>query len=185
MIEAASNPYVVATNGTASASGPAAWQLTDPTNPWFGLGGEIGDGCTGLVTPSDGHAVTRVWSDAAASAGDDPRVPAGAPMFGAAPAVAIAAGATVRVQITGWSAGRVDPWRLAAASGPFVTSGFVPIASVDPDVVDDATAATLSISAPAGTPSGSTGIVFLAPEPAGTPLALSSRRIWPVLVTVP
>jgi hypothetical protein len=77
LAEAATDPLFVTS---------AAYSSLDEAHAfWMELtgGGEIGDLCEqDLVTPPDvGYAVQRLWSNAAASAGHDPCVPAVAPAY--------------------------------------------------------------------------------------------------------
>jgi hypothetical protein len=77
LAEAATDPLYVTSSAYSSVDEPHAF--------WMELtgGGEIGDLCEqDLVTPPDvGYAVQRIWSNAAASAGHDPCVPAVAPAY--------------------------------------------------------------------------------------------------------
>src|SRR5262249_11272121 len=149
IIEAATDPYVVASNGTATASGPAAWEMTDLTNPWFAFGGEIGDACTEQALAVDGYTVTRVWSNTAATAGLDPGVPSSEPFFGVYPAddhPIVAAGKTTTITLAGFSSERVGPWAVHAATGPFVTSAFEPSAMLASDSFDNASTGSLTVS---------------------------------------
>ncbi len=70
--EAATDPF--------SGSG---WFITDATLDTLYSGGEIGDLCDGHPTRVDGHYVTELWSNSAASADQRPCVPAPpGPMYG-------------------------------------------------------------------------------------------------------
>jgi hypothetical protein len=77
LAEAATDPLFL--------TSPAYAAVDDAHAFWMELtgGGEVGDLCEqDLVTPPDvGYAVQRIWSNAAASAGHDPCVPAVAPAY--------------------------------------------------------------------------------------------------------
>ena len=185
--EAVTDPFIVGTNGTALAAGPIGWELRDQSNPWFGLGGELADGCTARNVVQDGFTVQRIWSNQAATAGADPCVPAVPPMYGTAPpsdaAIRVAAGQQTTVTLTGWSDGPAPAWMIHADAAPFITSSFVPTASVDTTRLTNGATATLTIGAPAGTPSGSKGYVFVVSRASGEVDA--NWSVWPLLVTVP
>jgi hypothetical protein len=187
IFEAVTDPYLVATNGSALATGPAAWDLQDRTNPWLGLGGELGDACTAHCVRDAGFTVQRIWSNAAALAGDDPCVPAVEPAFGVAPvqdaAVMVAAGSSAQVPVVGWASAPAAPWQVNAYAAPFVTSSFVPTASLDPEALDNGATGTLVVSVPTGTSVGAQGYVFLTSQAAnGAARAYSGWQVWPLLV---
>ncbi|HEX8795608.1 MAG TPA: hypothetical protein VF765_31880 [Polyangiaceae bacterium] len=191
IVEAASDPYTVATDGTNVVSGPSAWRITDTSNPWSAFGGEIGDACTSRCVRESGFTVQRIWSNQAASQGQDPCVPAVAPYFGTSPTgsgvVTVSAGSSAQVPLVGWSAAPGITWKLLPDTGPYITSQFVPGAQSQPASLSNGTTGTLTVSAVAGTPSGSRGIVFLSSSPSPTPAALAyaNRTLWPVMVEVP
>jgi hypothetical protein len=71
LIAAATDPFPAANPG---------WQLRERTSPWLALGDEVADLCRrggdeSETTLIDGLLVPRSWSNAAATAGQDPCVP--------------------------------------------------------------------------------------------------------------
>jgi hypothetical protein len=191
IIEGASDPYTVATDGSSVVGGPSAWHMTDETNPWWSLGGEIGDGCTSHCVRDSGFTVQRIWSNRAAAQGSQPCLPAVAPDFAVSPTgdgpVTVAAGASVQIPLVGWSDAPIASWKVVATSGPYVTSMFEPVVDAQPSLFDNGTPGTLTVSVPTGIPSGSRGVVFIESVPAttGGGLAYGSWGIWPVIVEVP
>ncbi|HEY5243945.1 MAG TPA: hypothetical protein VIJ22_20830 [Polyangiaceae bacterium] len=191
IIEGASDPYTVATDGSAVAGGPSAWHMTDETNPWWSLGGEIGDACTSHCVHDSGFTVQRIWSNRAASQGAEPCLPAVDPEFGVSPTadapITVAAGQSAQVPLVGWSTTPIASWKGVATSGPYVTSDFEPMVVTQPELFGNGTPGTLTVTVPAGTPSGSHGVVFIEAVPASSPggVAYGSWGIWPVIVDVP
>jgi hypothetical protein len=58
---------------------------------------------------------------------------------------------------------------------------------MEPELFGNGTPGMLTVTVPAGTPSGSHGVVFIEAVPASSPgaLAYGSWGIWPVIVDVP
>jgi hypothetical protein len=132
MVEVATDPFPV--------SNPAYLQVDDAHFYWTEVlgGSELGDMCTrasGAVVQAEDmpYAVQRTWSNAAASAGHDPCVPApsGQPYFDAAPAldvvttlvsgtqvkasgVHVSVGQSATVQVRLFSDGPTGPWTVSA-----------------------------------------------------------------------
>jgi hypothetical protein len=191
IIEGASDPYTVATDGTSVVAGPSAWRMNDQTNPWWAFGGEIGDACTSHCVKDSGFTVQRIWSNRAAAQGGEPCLPVVQPDFGVSPMsdapVSVAAGSSASVPLVGWSSTDISPWKVKATSGPFVTGNFEPTVSAQPSLFGNATAGTLTLTVPPGTPSGSRGIVFIESVPTSAPqgVAFGSWGLWPVIVDVP
>jgi hypothetical protein len=191
IMEGSSDPYTVATDGTSVAAGPSAWHMADQNDPWWTIGGEIGDACTSHCVHDGGFTVQRIWSNRAAAQGGEPCLPAVDPHFGVSPMadapVTVAAGSSAQVPLVGWSSAPLSAWKVAATSGPFVTSNFEPTVAIQPGQFANGTAGTLTVTVPAGTPSGGKGVVFIESVPASAPqgLAFANWGLWPVLVEVP
>ena len=62
----------------------------------------------------------------------------------------------------------------------------MPGADAQPATFANGTTGTLTVSVPAGTPSGARGVVFLASQPARTSgaAAYGPRMLWPLFVDV-
>lgn len=89
-----SHELIEAVTDPEFSNGPAYQTIDDAHVAWqqYLIGGETGDTCEqqpGIfwLDPGLGHTVQRTWSNAAAAAGHDPCVPAGAPYIGAFPRV--------------------------------------------------------------------------------------------------
>jgi hypothetical protein len=119
LIEAATDP--IPTNHPG-------YQLADRTSPWFALGVEVGDLCErsdATGTWNDGRIVAqRIWSNAAAAAGQDPCIPGGAsPYYNMRPGIRsvprIRPGGHQLIPLTSWlpHADPGFPWRLEADPG--------------------------------------------------------------------
>lgn len=137
--------------------------------PWVyapAFPGEVGDLCAWTVTTEAGFMFTRVWSNAAAAAGDDPCIPAlGTPYVSAGTTqgwYTIAPGQTLQVPVTGWaSSSNAGAWQtysyadydpkseFTVAPNTFVTLG---VGSTIP----------LSVTAPATAVSGDFVVVDVA-----------------------
>src|SRR5262249_35060375 len=71
--------------------------------------------------------------------------------------IVISAGSTSQLPLVGWSSEPVDAWKVRAATEPYVTTGIVPSATIDPDHFNNATAGSLRITVPGETPAGNKG----------------------------
>lgn len=166
-----------------------AWVLTDATNPWSALDGEVADFCELLTTTEGGHALQRVWSNSAAKANDrDPCIPApSAPFYNATATPAavqtVAAGQSVTFAIKGWSSAATSSWMISADA---ISSPLAGGASFDPKPMLDATMlqngqeAHLTLSVPAGTASKASALVFLTSS-----RSLTDFSSWPIVINVP
>ncbi len=159
-----------------------AFELTDGSNPWTSMGSEVGDLCWGrLAAEGPGYTLQRAWSDAAASAGDDPciPVPAGSVPFGvtASPSIlqTITVGVPLKFTVTGWSRGPVADWPIEASGW---VGDYEIDASLDRETLNNGETATLTVTIPDAQPSGTFGAVLLrASGPADDPA-------WPVTFVV-
>ncbi len=165
-----------------SATDPdgSGWALPVPSAmPWLDdvwrsfiapdIGAEVADLCPGTQIREGKYAYERVWSNAAAATGGDPCIPVIAdPYFnvvGPAGWQKVAAGGQVAVPLVAWSTAPMGDWTLDrdvnTASDPpgALRAGLDAARSATVDgmsypVVNDREVATLTITAPPGTPSG-------------------------------
>lgn len=173
LIEATTDPLY---DPTASApTSTAGYQILDPTNPFFALGGAVAElcmvpGCPAcpvppVVDPATGYLTARVWSNAAAAADDqqpcNPSWTQG--YFNVSPSPntpqVVAAGASVTFSLTGWSAEQTTPpWTIEVAPSG---QGFVPGLSFTEDTIQSGQTVALTVTVPAGTPSGTQAVVYV------------------------
>jgi hypothetical protein len=197
ILEAATDPYYTLNRG--------AWANVDSAHLAFELifGGEIADLCLNSVpvfyTPPDlPYMVQRVWSNAAASAGQDPCVPppdGGEPFFQVQPelngstslnfdgtavhteGIALTQGQSATVTLDLYSAAPTDgPWslRVVQLSDGLVASSLDHTSGVNGDHVH----LTLTLQLP-GNFQGEAGLGAI-----GIESQLGSRKqIWPILIT--
>jgi hypothetical protein len=154
IIEAAADPFPFTDTG---------WALLDVGDPWpLALNEEIGDLCQFI--PSivvDGHHVPRIWSNTAAMAGD-PCVPAAPPPYfnasvSPSQVVSVAAGQSADFTVEAWSTAPLAPWTLqTVAYGDFNATP-----KLGATQIANGGTTTLTLSVPAGTPSGKAGLVLL------------------------
>lgn len=158
LVAAATDPYRL--------SQPA--YLLDSSNPWFPWENQVAYMCD-FMPPvvESGYSLPPIWSNAQAAAGTWPCVPApSGPYFNTsvAPDVtqSVAAGKSITIPVTGWSTAAVPDWTVTAQA---IGNGFTPTASfgasASTNAMNNGTTATLTVSVPAGTPSGSLGVVNL------------------------
>ena len=109
IIEAATDPFPKA----------PAYTITDPSNPWHYLDGEVGDLCVFKTMVESGFEVQRIWSNSVAASGNaDPCQPnpSGAPFYGTSTtspsAIAIAAGQSAAITVTAWSSAPLGAWKV-------------------------------------------------------------------------
>jgi hypothetical protein len=180
LMEAATDPF---------PSTKPAWVLTDATNPWSALDGEVADFCELETTSEGGYSLQQIWSNSAAKANDrDPCIPAPATPFynaTATPATvqSVAAGQSFTFEIKGWSSAAVAPWMLSADSFSSALGGgtsFDPKPTLDASTLGNGQSAHLTISVPAGTASQASALIFVTSS-----RSLTDFSIWPVVVTVP
>jgi len=161
LVEAATDPF------PDSAPG---YLITDMSNPWV-IEPEVADLCATLALDQSGHHVQRIWSNSAAAAGQQPCVPApsGAPyLTTSSPEVipAVMAGSSTTIELTGYATTTVADWSLDVSQ----EFGFDTAPLLGRSKLNDGQQTTLTLSVPAGTPSGSLGGVFLlSTEPGADP----------------
>ena len=175
IIEAATDPF----------DKPNAGYSMDPPlpNPWYAAGGnEDADLCQYEVDTMDGPwTVQRSWSTSAAAAGGSPCAPAVAGEIyfntSAAPDTVqkVAAGGSVTFTITGWSTAEKAAWKLKV--DPADVSDFDPGGTLSANAIQNGTTVTLTLTAPAGTPRGQVGAVYIASGAFG-------EHYWPVAIQV-
>jgi hypothetical protein len=149
-IEASTDPYPVTAPG---------YVITDSSQPWGGIGGEVGDLCTYLLPQwSEGPytALQRVYSNASAKAGGSPCIPTPEPYYGVdvepQTYVAIAPGAMKTFDVTGWSTAPVAPWAMTTSSYA-VQGSAAPTLSLGTSLLQNGATTTLTVTMPAGTAS--------------------------------
>jgi hypothetical protein len=169
LIEAVTDPY------------GDGFYLTDPQNPRSIFEGEIADYCVGNTTEEAGFTATRVWSNRAAAMGLDPCQPAPpVPYFNvsAAAKVEVPTGGSATFSVTGWSTAERAPWDLVV--GGWLLSAFDPMAKLSGSRLNNGDMLTVTVSSPAGTPSGTRGsLMFYSYDKQSGPYAT-----WPVLLEV-
>ena len=151
LIEASTDP-LPNSNPTYIFGRDTAWQET---------GGEVGDVCDAQVI-RDGHALTRVWSNAAALAGTDPCIPTDTAYFSVQQTptlVGVAPGATATFQITGWSLTPTDDWAVYGLPGVYTGIDLKP--AVDVAKLGNGMTAQITITAPVNAQSGTSTVLLL------------------------
>lgn len=180
LMEAATDPFPMT---------KPAWVLTEPTNPWSALDGEVADLCELLTTTEGGYSLQQVWSNSAAKANDrDPCIPAPSRPFynaTATPATvqSVAAGQSFTFELKGWSSAPASPWMLSAdaISSPLAGgTSFDPKPTLDVTTLNNGQSAHLTITVPAGTASKASTLIIVTSS-----RSLTDFSIWPVVVTVP
>jgi hypothetical protein len=162
-----------------------AWVITDTSNPWTFLDGEVADFCEGYDTTEGGYTLTRIWSNTAANAGDrDPCIPAPpVPYYNVTTTPStvqtIAAGQSVTFEIEAWASAQVPPWMLSASAlgGGLAAGSFKPQLSLDVDSIGPGQTAHLTVTVPSGTASQSSALIFI-----GSSASRTGYNFWPVAV---
>jgi hypothetical protein len=162
-----------------------AWVLTDMSNPWSYLDGEVGDFCEGYDTTEAGYTLTRIWSNTAAMAGDrDPCIPApSTPYYNvtATPSTVqtIAAGQSATFALQAWASAPVPPWTLSAStlSGGLAGGSFMPQLSLDVTTIGPGQTAHLTVTVPSGTAAQSSALIFV-----GSSASVTGYNYWPVAI---
>jgi hypothetical protein len=165
---AASHEIIEAATDAFPITQPAYQLVADPSSAWysfFQFEVEIGDLCEipAIAATETGHVAQRIWSNAAAAAGDDPCVPADPTMpyynTSATPnATAHAApGATVDFQLQGWSVAPVADWTLLTD----VLGSLAATTSVSPMTMNNGGTATLHVTVPANAVAGTSARIIL------------------------
>jgi hypothetical protein len=178
LIEGATDPYDPPNDGYyTDAQAPDPWMLV-------GLAGEVGDLCDGeTLIPSGTFAVQRIWSNVAAASGKAPCIPydPDGEWFdvSAEPSTmpTIPAGGSATFTLTGWSTSAVPDWTLQtfAADLSDLTDAQL-AAQLSSTTINNGKQVTLTLHAPAGTPGGKRGGVYV--------MSGSQQRPWLVGFTV-
>jgi hypothetical protein len=157
IINAATNPYLPPRDG----------YYADPpkTDPWSLLRREIADLCEGEDPVADGnYRYPRVYSASAAAADQPPCAPArpgdswSDVSADPSPIQRVAPGGSVTFTLTGWSTSPQPPWQIrmrAPDSSDLRLDQMVP--SLSSDTINNSDTVTLTLVAPADSPSGTTG----------------------------
>lgn len=142
-------------------------------SPWLVAGAELADLCEYRFGPSafvreGGFVAARVWSNAAAALNDrDPCAPADlAVAYGSLSItpdeiVGVPAGSSTTFDVTAWTTARMPSLQVAALTSMATPGMFTPDAVLDHTSMNNGDHATLTVSAPFGTPSGYFGIVYV------------------------
>lgn len=167
VIEAATDPQPLTIPAFAFSTETPEW------SPWLFAGAEVADLCEyrsgpGAVARESGFVACLVWSNSAAMRNDqDPCVPADVaiPYGGIAisPDTAQLAGPgeTVRFDVVGWTTASIPSMGVAAFAAPSGDQSFVADVSLDATSLGNGTHATLAVTVPFGTPSGTYGLVYV------------------------
>lgn len=189
--EATSHEVIEAATDALPVSMPAwAYSQGGPDySPWLYVGSELADLCALRIGPSAAYregpwVATRMWSNAAAMAGDrDPCIPDSGQPYRAVSITPstiqfVAAGASMDFALDAWTTAPVADFTLyaAAAGGTFVPSSV----SIDRTTVNNGDHATLTVGVPAGTASGTYALVYVEVVTSGT-----EYDGFPVVVVVP
>ena len=115
LIEAATDPNYITTS--------PGWKISDPTSPWFGLDGEVGDQCEFLTTyyvdPTSTYYAQRIWSNSAALTNGSPCIPFPTVAADATPFFAesietglpvLSAGDSATFTVQAWSTSTAPTW---------------------------------------------------------------------------
>ena len=176
LIEALTDPYPESTS---------SYVISDYNSPWAGTGGEVGDLCLDQDYVENGYFLQRSWSNAAAMASQDPCIPAPTdevmydayPDMSAMDTLSMKAGQKTTVTFTGWSSAPTSDWHLDVF--PF-QGNFNPGASFDKSTLNNGQTATLTLSIPANTPSGSyTSLIVISGH------SMTDYHYWPLAVYIP
>jgi hypothetical protein len=171
-----------------------AYDIVDPSSPWNAIGGEVADLCSGQQIQEAGHTLQRIWSNASASDGGAPCIPALPEPFYSASATpttaqTVLAGSFIDFDIQLWSAAPVGAWNLNAAIAPTppclggVDAGVGPftpsLSFVQYTGVNNGESRALEVVVPSNAPSGSSAVILIASARSQTDYSL-----WPLLVVV-
>ena len=156
LMSAATDPYRL--------SNPA--YILPATSPWFPWDDQVGYMCDYMPpVVESGYSLPPVWSNANVRAGTWPCAPVQTGTYfnvSVSPDVTqtIAAGAAITVPVTGWSTASMPAWTVTATAA---CDGFTPTATLasGASTMNNGGATELTITVPAGTPSGSLGVVRL------------------------
>ncbi len=150
--------------------------------------GELADLCEYYaVSENNNYVAQRIWSNKAAAAGTQPCVPSfGEPYAAVSPSpdgvITLEPNQKIEITLSGWTDVPTQPFSINAENyGPsLLMATFNPTYSLSTDTLQNGQTAKLTISVPAGTPSGSVGQVVIY---AG--LSDDNFGYWPLLVAVP
>jgi hypothetical protein len=153
----ASHEFIEACTDPKPVTAPG-YLITDRSQPWGDIGGEVGDLCTYVLPQwSEGPytALQRVYSNASAMAGGPLCIPAPEADYGAdveprTPYQAITPGGTMTFDITGWSTAPIAPWTIVANSLA-VQGTAAPVLSLGSNALQNGQTTQLTVTMPAGT----------------------------------
>jgi hypothetical protein len=176
---AASHELMESVTDPFPKSAPAYETAPDNHDPWS-MFGELTDRCVGQYLRRSGYALARNWSNAAAARGEDPCAPApdGSVYYNVTartPKLHGAAGTTLDVPITGWSAAPVADFQVV----PYEVLGFDTMAQLGATQLNNGETTTLRLTIPAGLASGTRSWLELLIGPNDGDL-----RTFPMTVTV-
>lgn len=177
LLEAVTDPFPM--------SNPAYTSSNANVNGWIG---EVGDLCTFYAVQEGDFLAQRIWSNAAANAGQQPCVPApaDAPYVGVSTTTAdefltLAAGQSLSITLTGWSTVATQPFSVSIS--PYGTgllqNNFQPTLALGASLLSNGQTTTLTVGVPSGTPSGSYATVTLY-----SGLSDDNFEYWPLLLLV-
>jgi hypothetical protein len=167
---AASHEIIEAATDAFPITNPAYQVIADPTSGWyayFAFEVEVGDLCEipAIADMETGHVAQRIWSNAAAAAGNDPCIPTDptVPYFNtsASPTTIahVAAGATAQFQLQGWSVAPVANWTLSTDVP--TDSAFSPMITFGNMNMNNGGTTTMSITVPANATAGTSVPIIL------------------------
>ena len=192
LMEAASDPLGVdyIANGDPTVAG-YIFDLSDPSNPWLGIGDEIPDLCewTSFEDVDAGFWAQRIYSnsEAALSVGSPcVPVPPGEAFEGVSGPVytlAVSQGLSTTAYFNTWSSGPTADWCLEAfPQGGFYLGNGAILYLDGGATVNNGSAVALPIAVPAAPAAGQTGTVWMATEDCATQ---AIQSIWPLYVETP
>jgi len=199
LMEAATDPFGLAyfANGT----GADGYRIKDQSNPWFSIGDEVGDLCSGTSyqDPDAGFWAQRIWSNSAAqSATGSPcrPIPPGEVYYslsGATKSVLVSPGRSVDFTLTGWSSAATNAWCLAG--GPQAKPGYfnstIALVSGNASTINngDSLVVKLGVPSDAGPPppdvSGDVGLTYGATWFVSTDCDGGVVSNWPIQLVIP
>ena len=141
-----------------------ALSFVNSYSPWTIMGSESSDACENLGVSEGGWTLTRVWSNANASSGDDPCIPKpkNDVFYGvtATPAITqfVKPGKTLTYTLQAWSESPIANWKLQAFNynGPYN-----PKLTLSQTSVNNGDTVTLTFTIPANAKSGDFGTVLV------------------------
>ena len=171
LFEAASDPFPF--------TNPSFQYAPVPPDGWSFLGSELADACASSTFLQSGFVVQRIWSNNAARQSRDPCFPAsGAPYFSVSEptnAHTLAAGRSLVINLVAWSTAPVPDWPLVAAT---IAGDFDAVPMLSATTTNNGRRVSLTVSVPAGTPSGASAFVVVGSGNA-------AENLYPILITTP